>query len=457
MSYLNKDVEQAYRIAQSFSDERALFSALNGLFHKGFDGNKLDLFFFQAYQIFKAQESQYYSLNGVKRALEYFKLENKIQHTQSPLEQERPLTRAMNLANRCKDGLTQVDAWREIAKVYEEANMKSGLWETEQFQSFLNKAKRASEDAVIPNTVFKAHLALAKAQHLCGEYNNEALAKAYNLLNHGIQDADLLALAYSEIGRADMAEKILRDALIILGDAKSDDALSFIRLANALQKQGFQANASLALKYAFEAIQRLPESSVKEINSKVDLLEKASCCKAMSEEQARGVLESLELLYKIFLFGSDTKKRITRSIFDFCKRNNFAKIPNEFFESCLSDLTDSKRSAFDKINELAQFATHSLTDTQRTRVLEAAEGFVSDVPDCNYLLITTTIAEAYLGVNPAKSRELLDNYTNSQAKVHLLQAVAMAIALTIFRSYPMVGLFCSAAIPLISQLRVHRF
>lgn len=457
--YAKRDPDTAFNSALGLSSEKELFSACQ-IIHKAnpeFDREKLSSLLNKAYEAHINQKGQISSFQKVKGLLEYVKLAHSID-TNSELK-NTALKEAMDFATKCEDGLAQADAWCEIGKVCQDLGIDESVWKGSQFISFLDQAKQTSESAVIPDSdSYKAHLTLAKSQHLYGEDNNDALGKAFNLLYQGVhQDADLLASAYAEIGRADIAEQILTDTLKTHRNAKINDPNTYLRLANAFHKQVFQTHASVTLGYAFEAIKCLPESTDEEINSKVGLLEQVSRCEAMSEVLAQDVLESLVQLYNDCSFGDLTKKRITFSIFDFCKKNNLAQASQSFFEAYLSGLTKSNLSAFDKVNELAHFKTRSLTDEQRTRMIEAAEGFVSQAPSCNEVLANTIIAEAYLDVNPAKSRELLDNYAKSQAKGHLLQAVAMPIALTIFQAYPMVGLFCSAAIPLIAQLRVFRF
>ncbi len=447
--YLKKDPEQAYQIAEGFSSEVLLFDAFQSLHQANpeFDREKLSSLLNKAYAAYPMRP-----FYGVKRLLEYVKLAQSLGENEL---KNKVLQRAINVATELGVGLAQANAWCEIVKVCKDLGIDERSYLTRQFFSFLEQAKKASEDANLPKVdLFKAHLTHAKAYFLCGPNDKTVLDPAYKLFCQGIhQDADLLASLYAELGANKLAEQILDRAFKALKHTPNVDPIAYLRLANAYLKPNVcltSYKANKALGYAFEAIERLPENTDEEINSIVSLLEQVICWEEMLEGLVPGVVKSLEQLYNKCSFGSFTKKRITLSIFDFCKSKNWPEKSKAFFESYLTGLTSSKLSAFDKINELVHFSTRTLTPEQRTRMLGAAKGFMSQVPSCNDVLAKTIIAEGYLGVDRAISREMIDNYAKDQAWKHLLKAAIPAIVLPIFHAYPMThtayrmtGLFCA--------------
>jgi hypothetical protein len=458
--YLKKDPEQAYQIAQGFSSEEMLFDAYQALTQakSAFNSDKRSILLNQAYKAHGAQRNNLAEVESLLRyalpalCLEESALLNTV------------LQQAMKVAAKCGVCLDQVEAWRAIAQVCKDLHYDESFWrDSEQFKSFLNQAKIACENKDLSAAdSFIAHLSLVKANFLCGGNTKEVLEAADKLFysQRVYQDADVLALLYFDIERSKDAQMVLDTAYMDLQNQNNipsnKDVRAYLRLANAYPKCGMQGKVNAVLACATKVIERLPEKSNVEIYSKINLFVEVSS-KALSQEQARVMLGSLQLLHSKCSLDGTFEKLSVQLIFEFCTKNHLEEESNQFFESYFLGLINSKQDAGAKIVELTSFAKYSLTFPQRARVIRAAEGFLSKVRSCNEMAMTAEIAEGFLGVNPEESRKLLNSYTKGQARIHLLQAAIPLIAMPVFLAFPMVGIACAAVSPLIRQLMFHRF
>jgi hypothetical protein len=471
--YLKKDPEKAYQIAKGSSSEEMLSAFKFLQKNSTFNDEKLFSLLNKAYEARIASEDQLPPLDAVKGLLEY------VRHAHSLNVDElknKALQRAIDFAVKCEDSLVQVCAWREIAKVCKDLRIDKQVWkETEQFSNFLGQAREASQHPHLQNAavLFKAHLTFAYVKLLCGENNEIALEAAYTIGCNGFhRDVDLLAELYAELGNVTRAQEVLTMAFNALkGQNTLQTATDYLILAYAFQPN-MPNEVKRALNCAIEVIEQLPDISNAEIRLKYNLLIRVGYCATMSgkwkmsqildddskgpnkhvsidwerapEEVAQRMLTICKQLYKQCKTNGYTvyQYATARSIFEVSKSEGLKS--EKFFKRLLSDLTNSQQHVTNKIIDMTTFAW-CLTPDQRTRMLEAAEKLMPQVPSCNFVLITALIAEGYLGVNLAKSRELLDNYTKGQARMHLLNAVTLPIILATLPKYPMVSLAFSAA------------
>lgn len=440
--YAKKDPDKAFSIASGLLFEKELFDACESI-HKAnprFYLKTLPELLNQAYK------SRLIPLEDpmlkVKRFLKYAKLAHSIDKD-SELK-GKVLVEAINTATECGGGLAQANVCSEVDKVCKELGSDLRICETGKFKGFLKVAKEASDQADLPNSVvtsiqaaFEAHLTLAKVQHLCGENNYEALGRARSLFDKGIcQDFELLASVYEESGLHRLAKEIIQQVKVM----DNDDVETYLRLASAYQKRGMDQAANNALTFVIEYFTRLPERTEQEVESKFNLLERFSSWEIATDKQIKNILGARELCSRT---GSDeTQQKILFQHIKFCNgKKGLEEKMNDLIALYLLFLKKSKQSICDKIIDLAKYAA-TLLPEHGTKMLKAAEILLPEVPSCNYASMTAKIAEAYLGTNIAKSRELLDNYARSQAWNHGLLAVIPVIVIPIVRAYPKASLGC---------------
>jgi hypothetical protein len=451
--YSKIDSQHAYQLALSLTADHDIFNATASIKHADptFDRDQLSSLLQKVFQPTRIL---------TKWALKYARAFHSLQKDEFT---QQALARAKEFPSDW-DTSTKVQALCDIAITYKK------LGDLTEFESFMKHAQQLCSLITPPTDCIRAHLALANTLFSYQEYEkmDEVLAvvfaKVTSLpLSQTQKEACSLAMLLKKISTTDevsskfknvRADYIINKAFEDLGRLIIPNAEKraeiYLAFASAYDQLEMQDEKQIALRYAMQAIESLPESTATEIESKFDLLETVSFFKQVPSDLQKKVLQLLEKHYSQSTFHdlSSDKQTIAGMILGFCNNNNLTEESKTFFNSYLSDIKNQKKDASGKIITLALQAglrVDNLNLEQRKLMLEAAEGFISKVPSHSYAHLISLIVNAYRKVgNRQKSQELLNNYARRQAVGYLGSAAILPIVLGILHVYPQSAPYLSA-------------
>ncbi len=204
------------------------------------------------------------------------------------------------------------------------------------------------------------------------------------------------------------------------------------------------------IRYAFQEIQRLPESTEKELDSKRDLLTRLTYFCKQDLETAEKIMQILKGWYDQRTLPTSTsstrwnKPEFGREILMLYYKIGLTKESQPFFKKYLSYIKDQKNEkAFIKISQLVTCA--KLNGGEQTKaLLEAAESLLPQLTSPNeYKSALSILIEGYLQVDRQKSLKLLESYEDQQANSYLMTASITAVAMGVLHFYPKAAPFLS--------------
>ncbi len=452
-----RNLEYAYKLAESLSLSDNIFNVAISLLIANFDATRLDDLIIQAFEA-KKQENKQLDVDTLLMFAKSISSSNLIYANGI-------VKNAKELANSLKETLPKIRALCQIAQCLQErGNLEGAKIAIETARThFLDGKTTSAEDVEI-------RLVLADAFFSARDFENmnielKAVRKLITEKTQPAKNVYLLAKLQNKIKNTAKVdekfksfdfEKLISPTMYDLAKNLSDGnrAEDCLTLASMYQ-EGFLEESDKkqnVLDKAFEYIDLLRESTDEDIKSKIDLLERLS---SFDNSDVRDVVISkLVTLYnKKNQSDRDSKIQavIASKILKIYNKEGLEQQSGLFLQECRTNLENTNANACDKIGQLVAFAEHidhggHLTTEQMVTQLKAAEALLPQLdPSISYEGTLALIAKGYSQIDPQKSLELLGNYQDKQAKSCKITAAVSAALSGITYFYPGPGLLLSGA------------
>jgi len=362
------------------------------------------------------------------------------------------LHEAQELANSHKEILPRIRTYCQIAQYQQEIGSDAAQTSIESAQDLLNDLKTSAEKIearlLLADIYFSfenfdsMNTALKNVLESINQTDQNFTAKNVYLLaklQNKIKNTAEASKKFKNFNVEGLINKILENLAANLSDGnRIEDCLT---LANIYQEKLVKESGAkqTVLGKALEYINRLPQYTSEEIDSKINFLERLSSFFEDQDKKGEVILRIVELY---------NHESHSEPVFRLCRPAIGSKIlklynkaelkekSDSFFQYYLANLLNTNAMPDWKIGQLAAYAQHIdnggyLTTEQTKAMLEATTELLLPQldPYTSYEDTISMIIEGYSQIDTQKSLELLANYQDKQAKsCKITAAVSAALA-----------------------------